>query len=70
MLFDKPVYKDWIFYLALLAVFAGLKSSLGNGSYGTAEIVDVVFAIAFQYALFGLLPCWIRLRIRAGRTKP
>lgn len=52
-LYDLPLWKDWLVYLTALGVLAGLVS--GGG------FIDLAFAVAFQFLLFGVVPGSIRV---------
>lgn len=58
--YDTPLWADWLTWLTLLGVVAGIASVAGQGG-GAA---DYLLAIAFQTALFGLIPGAIRKAVR------
>lgn len=62
-LYDEPVFKDWLFYLTVLAVIAGISSTVGNGN-----AIDLALAVVFQFVLFGVVPGGIRNNIRRRRS--
>ena len=79
-LFDRPLYKDWIVWLAAVAIFAGVSGVVGdynnasltpgvNAGMTGAETLDITFAAAFQFFLFGILPAVLRRGYRTGRAK-
>lgn len=54
--YDEPIWRDWLFYLTLLACVAVAPTQ--------ETVIDFVLAIAFQMFLFGIVPGWIRERVR------
>lgn len=64
-LFDRPVWRDWCFWLGLLGVAAGTETV--SMSDGGAAAINLVLASAFQFALFGCLPAWLRRGWRRRR---
>jgi len=77
-LFDRPLVKDWIVWLVGIAVIAGISGvmsdySSANSTPGVtagmagSEVIDLAFAVAFQFFVFGVLPANIRRGYRNGR---
>ncbi len=62
-LFDTPVWKDPPFIVgAVMAVVVGASSAYNVGNRG-------LLSLLFSFALFGLIPAFVRLRIRKARLK-
>lgn len=60
---DKPIYKDWIFYLWLLSIISiipGTLASSKNGGGAGSFLIGVIF----QTLLFLVLPSAIRANLR------
>lgn len=58
-LYDEPLWKDWLFYLTLFGVVAGLTIPESR-----ATPIDLAIAVAFQIFLFGVLPGMVRAWLR------
>lgn len=81
LVFDTPFRSDWLCWLTALAVFAGARSTFADYGGGLAQglsrssqlalIVDLLIAVGFQIALFGLGIGAIRraFRRRRGRER-
>lgn len=78
-LFDRPLVKDWIVWLVGIAIIAGISGVMSdynsaNTTLGAtagmtgSEVIDLAFAVAFQFFLFGVLPANIRRGYRKGRS--
>ena len=69
-LYDSPLWRDPLAWLLAISIVAAvgpvLKQDRGSG-HTAALITDLVFAVAFQWVLFGVIPARIRLYIRDRR---
>ena len=64
---DKPIYKDWIFYLWLLSIVSiipGTLASTKNGGGAGSFLIGVIF----QTLLFLILPTAVRANLRDKRN--
>lgn len=65
---DKPIYKDWIFYLWLASIImivpGTLLSSYNGGGWGS-----FIIGLLFQSLVFLLIPTMIRSKIRSNRAE-
>jgi len=64
---DKPIYKDWIFYLWLLSIVSiipGTLASTKNGGGAGSFLIGLIF----QTLLFLVLPSAIRANLRGKRN--
>lgn len=61
-IYDLPLWKDWLFWVTAVGVWAGLAVPESR-----ATVVDIVLAVAVQFVLFGLLPGAARLWVRGRR---
>jgi hypothetical protein len=62
---DKPVTKDWIFYLWLLSLVAAIRTvDVG----GVAGLIDYLIYAAFQTVLFMYIPAKIRKSLRGRKS--
>lgn len=55
--YDRPVHRDPLFWLLLVALVAVVGAVHNVG--------DLVLAVVVQYAVFGLVPLAVRRRLRA-----
>lgn len=67
-LYDRPLWSDWIAYLTLLGLIAGAMTVRGSEE-AAARAIDLAFALAFQFVLFGVVPCVIRKAVRSRRSR-
>jgi hypothetical protein len=75
-LMDRPLVRDWIFWLWLgvsfVFVISGISQdyagSAGNGFTAGAAFVDVVVRLGFTALLFLLIPALIRRAVRRSRS--
>jgi restriction endonuclease len=67
-LFDAPLYRDWLFWFMVVWVAIGFVSVMTSDrpSGGPRWLNAVLSALLFA-VLAGLIPGWIRLRIRRHR---
>ena len=76
---DTPLYKDWIFWLWIIATVAPMLNTINNASTtdpvtGTTSfdavsgLVDAALLVGVQWLIFNLLPRSIRLNYRKGRA--
>jgi uncharacterized membrane protein YfcA len=73
--FDTPIWRDWIFWLAAVATFAGVQGTLAGYSGSTRGgpfLIDLALAVAVQLVLFAVIPSslrsvWRRRRARRGQ---
>jgi hypothetical protein len=61
-LFHRPLYRDWTIWVGSIAVLVGLSHNAGTGD--VADMLNLLFVVAFQWALFALLPASIRRAVR------
>lgn len=60
---DKPIYKDWIFYLWLFSLVAVIPQNL-TLEFSMSGLIDFVIAVLVQSLFFLLLPAKVRKRFR------
>lgn len=60
--YDVPLWRDWLTYLTAVGIVAGF------GTVGGGNAIDVMFAVGFQFLLFGMLPGGLRKAWRAIRS--
>lgn len=60
--YDLPLWKDWLFWVTVVGVWAGLAVPESR-----ATIIDLAIAVGFQFVLFGLLPGAVRMWLRGRR---
>jgi hypothetical protein len=63
-LFKQPPVTDWCIWLGIVAVIAGISGTASSHGF----LLDYVFAIAFQWALFAVLPASIRRSVQRGKS--
>jgi hypothetical protein len=61
-LYDRPIWRDWLFYVTLVGIWAGVIVPESR-----ASPIDLVFAVGFQFALFGVVPGLVRRWVRRRR---
>jgi len=71
-LYDKPAYRDWAVWITV-AMLVITPFALGTGQRASGDTsprwVDVVFGTPVMTVIFGVLPAYVRLRVRrAART--
>ena len=66
--YDSPIWKDWIAWLTLLGLIAAVPA-ISRSETTSAYAIDLIFALIFQFALFGLVPTAIRKTIRNRRSR-
>lgn len=75
MLFHRPLFKDWIFWLACVACVAALQGTLtrsypdGIEGQEMAFLIDVNIVLAFQLLLFGFIPALLRRHVRRRQRR-
>jgi hypothetical protein len=60
---DKPIYKDWIFYLWLLSIVSIIPGTLASTKNG-GGVGSFLIGLIFQTLLFLVLPTAIRANLR------
>ena len=65
---DKPIYKDWIFYLWLLSIISIIPGTLASSKNGGGP-GSFLIGVIFQTLLFLVLPSVIRANLR-NRKNP
>lgn len=69
-LYDSPLYLDWAFWLTLgLGLLAGFSIATSPTPSAMPKWLDVSLAILFFVAVGGVLPTWIRLKVRRAVWK-
>jgi hypothetical protein len=84
-LWDSPILKDWIAYVAVVGVIAGIPDvvksyrtvtfdAFGSVHRGLIELslaffVDLAFAVGVQLLLFGIVPAVVRRAVRSRRSR-
>lgn len=64
-LFDRPVYRDWIFWLVLFWVGLPILVFISSADSGKSAPIDGEVSVTiFLVVAFGILPAWIRSMIR------
>jgi hypothetical protein len=61
-LYDRPLSRDWLTYLTALGLVAAVAEPQSR-----ASVLDLVFALAVQFLLFGVIPGLIRQWVRNRR---
>ena len=76
---DTPLYRDWIFWLWIVATVLPMINTIDNAStqdpitgattFDVASgLIDAGFLLVIQWLVFNLLPRSIRLNYRKGRN--
>lgn len=71
--FDRPLRKDWIFWLFVVSLAAPTTNAIINGDSSSplnpvSGLIDAVFAVVVQYVFFALMPSRLRQRSRKKRA--
>lgn len=67
-LYDAPPYRDWAFWATLAwGVLAAISIGTSDKPREIPVWLDALLATLFFMAFFGVLPAWVRLRIRRRR---
>lgn len=72
--FDRPLWRDWIFWLFVASIAASLVSRMGSNNPGqevepVSGLIDAAFVAAVNYVIWAVIPSTIRSRVRARRHK-
>ena len=72
--FDRPMSRDWIFWLFAVSIVSSLAPRIGSGGSGRAiepvsGLIDATFAVAVNYVIWAVIPSRIRSRVRVRRRK-
>ncbi len=72
-IFDRPLTRDWVFWLfATIVVASGASGLRGLGSgeqiNPVAGLIDGAISVGINYVIFGVIPSSIRARVRRRRA--
>ena len=72
-IFDRPLHRDWIFWLFAITMVASSASGLeglGSGEQidPIAGLIDGFIKVGINYLIFGVIPSSIRARVRRRRA--
>lgn len=71
--FDRPVWRDWIFWLFIGITAASVARNFATGSSEepvepVSGVIDAIVTVGVTYVLWAAIPSAIRSRIRRKRS--